>query len=322
MDAAPHAVTPPSTARWPTSRSPPTADALPHRRGPGLREALLGPGGGRQPSRPSWTSRGAFGAPRGPGGARSHRSSWPAGAARCSPAEVVRVDPAARTPVAPHPLQRREGGGQLDWPPLQEFWFTNAQGPPHPQLRGPAPGLRSREEVPAARAHPRRAREHVARPDHAALELPPAGQPGLRRAPHRLPRLHRLRRGVHARHPGRPPARPRRRHQPGRRRGHQALSVHRRHAAGRGRRELRRPPGQLAGGHHHPLQVPDQPRRPVQPAHAVGHQRHHPPPRADDGRAVLGEHDRPGWTRARSPTRRTSRRRCCSPWARTTSACP
>ena len=52
------------------------------------------------------------------------------------------------------------------------------------------------------------------------------------------------------------------------------------------------------------------------------HQRRDLPPRADDGRAVLGEARRPGSTRARSPTRRTSRRRCCSRSARTTSACP
>ena len=87
-------------------------------------------------------------------------------------------------------------------------------------------------------------------------------------------------------------------------RGHQALPVHRRR---RGRRRR----GASYGGHlanwleatTDALQVPGQPRRPVQPPDAVGHQRQHPPPRADDGRALLGEGARPGSTRARSRTR-------------------
>ncbi len=49
-------------------------------------------------------------------------------------------------------------------------------------------------------------------------------------------------------------------------------------------------------------QLPRQPRRPVQPADPVGDQRRDPPPRDDDGRAVLGEAGDLARTRARSPT--------------------
>ena len=48
---------------------------------------------------------------------------------------------------------------------------------------------------------------------------------------------------------------------------------------------------------------------------AVGHQRRHLSPRADDGRARTGRTRRSGSRRARSPRRATSRRRCCSPSA-------
>ena len=83
-----------------------------------------------------------------------------------------------------------------------------------PQGFDPRRSIRSRPD-------PRRPRRHVARLDHAPLELPPAGAARLRGAAHRLRRLHRLRRAIHARHPGDPLRGPRRRHQPRRGRGDQ-----------------------------------------------------------------------------------------------------
>ena len=55
------------------------------------------------------------------------------------------------------------------------------------------------------------------------------------------------------------------------------------------RRQLRRPSRQLDGRHDDPLQGDHQPRRPGDARDAVGHERRHLSPRADDGRAVLGE---------------------------------
>ena len=146
-------------------------------------------------------------------------------------------------------------------------------------------------------------------------------QPGLRRPPHRLPRLDRLRRGVRARHPGRSAQGAGRRHQRGRRRGHQALPVHRRHAPGR-----RPAPATAAtsptGSRPRPRATSASSATPAWSTLeiAVGHQRRHLSPRSDHGRPVLGAARRSGSSRARSPRRQASRRRCSCPSARTTSA--
>ena len=195
---------------------------------------------GRRPLTPVLESRGAFGGHRGPRAAPGRRSIVAAWGSAVSPPEIVRIDPAdaRRRRRSPRSTSRRRP--RLDWAPLQEFWFTNAQGRRVHSFLVAAPGLRSRPEVPAARADPRRPREHVARPDHAALELPPAGQPGYVV----LLTDYRGSTGYGEQFTldilGDPAARPRRRHQPGRGRGHQALPVHRRLPPGRGRRQLRR----------------------------------------------------------------------------------
>ena len=164
------------------------------------------------------------------------------------PAEIVRVDPAARTKTRLTSFDV-EAAAALPWTAARGVLVHEREGPPRAQLPRAAARLRPGAEVPAAGADPRRPREHVARLDHAALELPPAREPRLRRAADRLPRLDGLRRGVHPRHPRRPAARAGRRREPGRRRGDPALPVHRRHAAGGRRRELRRSPRELARGH-------------------------------------------------------------------------
>ena len=69
----------------------------------------------------------------------------------------------------------------------------------------------------------------------------------------------------------------------------QAVRVHRRQPSGRGWRQLRWPPDQLAGRHDDALSVPGQPRGSRHARDAVGYQRRHLSPRADDGRALLGE---------------------------------
>ena len=75
-------------------------------------------------------------------------------------------------------------------------------------------------------------------------------------------------------HPGRSAGGTRARNQPGRRRSDQAFQLHRRHAPGRRRRQLRRPPRQLAGGDHHEIQGPREPRRALRSGAAVGNERY------------------------------------------------
>ncbi len=59
--------------------------------------------------------------------------------------------------------------------------------------------------------------------------------------------------------------------------------------AGSGRRKLWRPSHELAGRHDDAVSLPRQPRRSRDARDAVGHQRRHLSPRADDGWALLGE---------------------------------
>jgi dipeptidyl aminopeptidase/acylaminoacyl peptidase len=71
-------------------------------------------------------SRGGF------GGIEIPRQAWPptivaAWGSAVSPPEVVRIDPASRTQTALTALNT-DAAAALDWPPLQEFWFTNDQG--------------------------------------------------------------------------------------------------------------------------------------------------------------------------------------------------
>jgi dipeptidyl aminopeptidase/acylaminoacyl peptidase len=70
--------------------------------------------------------RGAFGAFDVPEGAKTPVvfASW---GSAVSPAELVRVDPATRT-MKPLTRFASDAAAQLDWAPLEEFWFTNALG--------------------------------------------------------------------------------------------------------------------------------------------------------------------------------------------------
>ena len=154
-----------------------------------------------------------------------------------------------------------------------------------PQLRRAAARIRSREEISAVRADPRRAAQHVEGRVHRPLELPPARAAGLRRAADELQRLDGLRRGIRARDPGRSARRSCERDQPGRRRGDQALFVHRRITAGRGWRELRRAPVELARSDHGPLQGAREPRGSLRPAQPVDDQRRGLQPREEHRRA-------------------------------------
>jgi dipeptidyl aminopeptidase/acylaminoacyl peptidase len=75
---------------------------------------------------PVLDSRGAFGPPDVAKGAPSPIvvANW---GSAVSPAEVVRVDPAART-MSPLTSFNTEAAAAVDWPPLQEFWFTSRKG--------------------------------------------------------------------------------------------------------------------------------------------------------------------------------------------------
>jgi dipeptidyl aminopeptidase/acylaminoacyl peptidase len=75
---------------------------------------------------PVLDSRGAFGSPEVPRGAVQPVIVTTWGSAT-SPAEVVRIDPAARTQTALTTFNT-EKAAALDWPPLQEFWFTSKKG--------------------------------------------------------------------------------------------------------------------------------------------------------------------------------------------------
>ena len=75
---------------------------------------------------PVFESRGAF------GGIEIPRQAWPptivaAWGTAVSPPEIVRVDPEAKTQTALTSFNATAAAA-LDWPPLEEFWFTNDRG--------------------------------------------------------------------------------------------------------------------------------------------------------------------------------------------------
>ncbi len=78
------------------------------------------------PVAPAIESRGAFGAIDSPKGAASPVivAAW---GSATEPAEIVRVDPAARTKTRLTAFDV-EAAAALAWRPLEEFWFTNAKG--------------------------------------------------------------------------------------------------------------------------------------------------------------------------------------------------
>ena len=126
--------------------------------------------------------------------------------------------------------------------------FLRRQG--HPGLDPQAAGLRPGEEIPAHARHPRRAARHVRRRvQPAAADL---RRPRLRGAVHQSARLHRLRRGVRQHHPHPVPGR--RLQGPDARRGcGDCEGLYRSQAAGRHRRQRRRPAHGVDHRPHRPL---------------------------------------------------------------------
>ena len=76
-------------------------------------------------------------------------------------------------------------------------------------------------------------------------------------------------------------------------------------AAGGGRRQLRRPPLQLAGGHDDAVPGDREPRRAVRPSRPVDHQRHRLRPGAEPGRAGVGRRRRVARAEPAHRSRRT-----------------
>ena len=110
------------------------AHPVPHRRGRGVRAPVLRPGEGRRGRRRCSSRRGAFGAIESPEGAASPVivAGW---GSATEPVEIVRVDPAARTP---HPADRlrRRGRRRARLAAARGVLVHERDGPARPQLRG------------------------------------------------------------------------------------------------------------------------------------------------------------------------------------------
>ena len=195
-----------------------------------------------------------------------------------------RQERTARSRRSPRRRPRRSTGSRRS-----TSSFTEIRRPPDPQHDRPAAELRPGAEVSAARRDPRRRGEHVARPDHAALELSPPRQARLRRP---ADELHADRRDSA-------------------RRSRARFSTIRSPVPASDVNEaadeaIKRFPfidatRQVAGGasygghlanwleaHDDPLQGHREPRGRGEHRSAVGHERQHLPSRADDGRAAVG----------------------------------
>ena len=204
------------------------------------------------------------------------------------PPEIVRVDPASgsRTFLTSFTTKTAES---IDWQPLREFWFTGRDGRRIHNFIALPPGFDESKKYPLFvlihGGHANMWRDSItyrwnyhllSQPGFVVLMTDYRGSTGYGE---------KFTLDIQ----GDPLAGPGRRHQRRRRRSDQAVRLHRRHAAGGGRRKLRRSPDQLARGHDDALPVPRQPRGPGHARDAVGHQRRHLPPRAHDGRSLLGE---------------------------------
>ena len=108
--------------------------------------------------------------------ASRRRPCWSrTGAAPSSPAEVVRIDPAGKTPRNPDRRSPSPQARDARLAAAPALLVHQHARPPDPQHdRTAAATSTRRKKYPLLVADPRRRGQHVARPDHAALELPPA----------------------------------------------------------------------------------------------------------------------------------------------------
>jgi Tol biopolymer transport system component len=228
--------------------------------------------------------------------------------ASTQPIEIVRIDPSKGT----HQLltdSNRAVLDALDLPKPEHFWFTAKNGKRIHSVIYLPPGLDRSKKVSTAREPARRTQRHGQRCVLDSVERAPADGARLRPRADELHRLHRFRRVVRQRHRARRAARARAGNARGGRGSDPPLSVHRRVAAVRGRRELRRLPDELVQRPHDPVPVPRHPRRGAQQRITVRRERRRDRSRAARWAARCGRRRDSGRIRARSATRRTGRRR-------------
>ncbi len=205
-----------------------------------------------------------------------------------NPLEIVRIDPATKTRQFLTSFNTAKAAS-TDWQPLRDFWFTGRDGRRIHSFVALPPNFDESKKYPLFvlihGGHASSWRDSIsyrwnyhllAHPGFVLVATDYRGSTGYGE---------KLTLDIL----GLSTERARRRHQRRSRRSHQAVSVHRRHAPGGGGRQLRRASGELARGNDHALQGDRQPRGSGVAGHAVGDERRHLPPRADDGRTVLGE---------------------------------
>ena len=179
-------------------------------RTPGFVQPLLGPGRRAAASTPVLDVARARSAALDVAGERRPRRRVRELGQRHQPAEIVRVDPAARR-ARPLTDVNTDKAAAPRLAAAAGVLVHERRGRRIHSFVAAAAGLRSRSKKYPLLVLIHGGPANMWRDsDHAALELPPARGARLRRAPDRLPRLDRLRRGVHARHPEGPPARVRR----------------------------------------------------------------------------------------------------------------
>ncbi len=204
-----------------------------------------------------------------------------------SPPEVTRIEAAdgARRALSAFNAERVAA---IDWRPIEEFWFKSKRGARIHNMIALPPGFDPAKKYPLfvlIHGGPHlmykdefflRWNYHLlAAPGYVVLMTNYRGSTGFGEA---------FAQSIQ----GDPLKGPGRRHQPGGRRGDPPLPVHRREPPGRGRRELRRPPRELARGLDRPLSRAGEPRGALRPQDAVDHERHRLFARANPRRPALG----------------------------------
>ena len=203
-----------------------------------------------------------------------------------SPPEVMRIEPAdgARSAITAFNAERVAA---IDWAPIQEFWFESKRGRRIHNMIALPPGFDPARKYPLfvlihGGPHTMYKDEFfirwnyhlLAAPGYVVLMTNYTGSTGFGES---------FAQAIQ----GDPLAGPVRRDQPGCRRGDPPLSVHRRKPPGRGRRELRWPPDQLACGVDRALSRAREPRGPLRPEDAVDYERHRLFTRAQPRRPAL-----------------------------------
>ena len=204
-----------------------------------------------------------------------------------APAEVALINPSNGKALV---MTRFNAArvAQLDLPPIENFWFTSSRGKRIHSFLVRPPGFDASKKYPlfvVIHGGPHgmwrdqffvRWNYHLlAAPGYVLLLTNYSGSTGFGEE---------FARSIQ----GDPLQRTGRRDQRGRGRRDPRVPLHRRPAAVRRRRQLRRPSRQLAAGHHHALQVPGQPRRPGESRGAVGHQRYYLLARGQHGWPAVG----------------------------------